>query len=70
MKLADYENAILDFTETIQRNEKFYLAYYYKGICLESSGKNELAKEIYRKGLKVTPQSETEIISHIHKRLR
>ncbi|KAA3633447.1 MAG: hypothetical protein DWP97_09140, partial [Calditrichaeota bacterium] len=70
MKLAEYKHAISDFTETINRNRNFYLAYYYKGLCLESIGDKESAKNIYREGLQVTPASETEILKDMQKRTK
>ena len=52
-KAGDLDEAIAWFDKTLEAEHTYCYAYYHKGQCLESAGKNSEAASVYRKGIEV-----------------
>ena len=57
MAEGQYENAIQTFQKVIQIKPDYTAAYRELGKTLAKAGKNEEAKEIYKKGMEVAQQT-------------
>lgn len=54
--LQNYEKAVDEFSEAIEKYPGYYQAFYNRGLSLESLGRLEAARNDYKKALSMSPQ--------------